>query len=83
MRGNVNKYSKIIVVADDVPVNENKKANKIAVKTSLNELAKSHGTQYEIFHCQSKSDLNLQITDYLGWAIFQKWEDNDGEATKQ
>ncbi len=41
---------------------------------------KSHlpaGVTYDLFHHQSKSDLNLQVADYVSWAVYKKWTDGD------
>lgn len=35
--------------------------------------------RYDIFHHCSASSVNLQIVDYISWAIFRKYE-RDGDA---
>ena len=50
-----------------------------AVKLTLSGLVKD-GLQYNIYHHQSKSNLNLQVVDYLNWSIFRKWERGDARS---
>ncbi len=33
--------------------------------------------KYDIFHHSSASSVNLQIIDYIGWAVHRKYEMND------
>lgn len=32
---------------------------------------------FHVLHHQSKSNRNLQVVDYINWAIFRKWENKD------
>ena len=34
--------------------------------------------RYDIFHHCSASSSNLQVVDYISWAIFRKYEHKDG-----
>ena len=33
--------------------------------------------RYYLYHHQSRSDINLQVADYFGWAVYRKWERDD------
>lgn len=46
------------------------------MKTALKPLI-PEGKRYHLYHHQSRSDINLQIADYFGWAIYRKWENGD------
>jgi hypothetical protein len=41
------------------------------------ELAARTKVPYHIYFHENKSDLNCQIADYCGWAIFRKWDTGD------
>jgi hypothetical protein len=73
---NLSLYSEVIVFTDRIPVHKKRKAVEKAVKTTLaNKLPK--GTQYRVFHHESKSNFDLQIADYCNWAIYRKWDRED------
>ena len=68
-----------IIVTDRLPVQKNKKKQIGALKKGIKEYIKSTGLtiRYDIFHHASASSVNLQIVDYIGWAIFRKYEHHD------
>jgi hypothetical protein len=68
---------KVIVVADQIPVEKKRKEIEKATKLTLAWWSKQSGAPYSVMFHSSKSDLNLQIADYLNWAVFRKWERND------
>lgn len=72
-RVDLQEVRNLIIFTDYMPVNKKKKAMEKAVKLTLAGLVKE-GLQYNIYHHQSKSNLNLQVVDYLNWSIFRKWE---------
>jgi len=69
--------AKVIVVADQIPVERKRKEIEKATKLTLAWWSKQSGAPYSVMFHSSKSDLNLQIADYLNWAVFRKWERND------
>ena len=73
---NLSLYSEVIVFTDRIPVQKKRKAVEKAVKITLaSKLPK--GTQYRIFHHESKSNSDLQIADYCNWAVYRKWDSGD------
>jgi len=71
-----NKFSKIFIITDEIPVKRKKKDVEKAIKSYISWWIKDSTREYKIFHYSSKSDINLQIVDYFNWAIFRKWERN-------
>ncbi len=66
----------VIIITDNLPVQKNKAKQIGALKKGLKEYIKSNGLdiRYDIFHHCSASSANLQIVDYMGWAIYRKYE---------
>jgi hypothetical protein len=71
------RYSRIIIITDTIPIKQDREAVHKAIKTFLSGWSLGQQTSYRIFHHASKSDVNLQIVDYFNWAIFRKWERKD------
>ncbi len=67
-----------IVITDRLPVQKNKKKQVGALKKGIKEYLKKSNlsVRYDIFHHCSASSVNLQIVDYISWAIFRKYEMN-------
>jgi hypothetical protein len=65
-----------IIITDRLPVQKNKSKMVGALKKGMNEYIKRNRLQirYDIFHHASASSANLQIVDYIGWAIYRKYE---------
>ncbi|MBT6047008.1 MAG: DUF3800 domain-containing protein [Candidatus Scalindua sp.] len=78
-RVDLQEIKSLIIFTDNMPLNKKKKAMEKAVKLTLSGLVKE-GLQYNIYHHQSKSNLNLQVVDYLNWSIFRKWERGDARS---
>lgn len=72
-----NHFSKVQVIADQVRLNKPKKDIEKASKLAMAHWSKTNGVPYEILFHSSKSEMNLQITDYINWAVFRKWERGD------
>ncbi len=68
------RFNKIIVVTDTPPTGKHGQAKTKALKTELKSWVKGFNSSYNIYHFASKSDANLQIVDYLNWAVEIKWE---------
>jgi hypothetical protein len=66
----------IVVITDDLPERNKRRAMEKGVKMALKPLVPA-GKRYHLYHHQSRSDINLQIADYFGWAIYRKWENHD------
>ena len=71
--------SNFIIVTDNLPVASNRKKQEKALKLGVSSYIKEHklNLRYDIFHHCSASSANLQIIDYIGWAINRKYEHND------
>lgn len=65
-----------IIITDRLPVQKNKSKQIAALKKGIKEYIKDHNLtiRYDIFHHSSASSVNLQIVDYISWAIFRKYE---------
>jgi hypothetical protein len=70
-------FSRVVVVADNIPVEKKRKEIEGAAKLTLGSWSKKTGIPYSVMFHSAKSDLNLQITDYLNWAVYRKWERKD------
>ncbi len=68
-----------IIITDNLPVLSNKNNQIKALKEGIGEFIKTdkHKIRYDIFHHCSASSVNLQIIDYICWAIFRKYEIQD------
>jgi hypothetical protein len=68
-----------IIITDRLPVQKNKKKQIGALKRGIKEYIRSGDLdiRYDIFHHASASSANLQIVDYISWAIFRKHERGD------
>ncbi|NOR57989.1 MAG: hypothetical protein GQ474_05650 [Sulfurimonas sp.] len=66
---------KFIIITDRLPVNRNVRKQEKALKAGITEYVKANklDLRYDIFHHSSASSANLQIIDYIGWAIFRKY----------
>ena len=65
-----------IIITDRLPVQKNKNKQISALKKGIKTYIKDHRLtiRYDIFHHCSASSVNLQIVDYISWAIFRKYE---------
>jgi hypothetical protein len=74
-----------IVITDRLPVRQNKRKQVGALKKGIKEYLKSKNLKirYDIFHHCSASSANLQIVDYISWAIFRKFEHGDDTYFKK
>lgn len=68
-----------IIITDNLPIKQNKQKQIGALKKGIKEYLKSNNLaiRYDIFHHSSASSANLQIVDYISWAIFRKYERHD------
>jgi len=68
-----------IIITDRLPIQKNKRKQIGALKKGIKRyLTKNCLTiRYDIFHHCSASSVNLQIVDYISWAIFRKYERED------
>jgi len=69
----------VVAITDHIPVQKNRRAFEKALKPYLKRHLPA-GTTYDLFHHQSKADFNLQIADYLCWAIYRKWNSGDARS---
>ena len=70
-----------VIITDRLPIKQNKKTQIKALKEGIKHYLKESGLaiRYEIFHHCSASSVNLQVVDYISWAIFRKRERDDTE----
>ena len=74
-----------IIITDRLPVHKNKNKQIGALKKGIKEYLKNKqlNIRYDIFHHCSASSSNLQIVDYVSWAIFRKFEHKDDSYYKR
>lgn len=77
IEANEENTDEIIVITDTIPVNRRRRAVEKAVQTTLGRML-SPRTRYHLLHHQSRSHYGLQVADYCCWAVFLKWESQDG-----
>ncbi len=74
-----------IIITDRLPVQKNKGKMVGALKKGIKEYIKTNALKirYDIFHHASASSANLQIVDYISWAIFRKYERSEDNYYKR
>jgi hypothetical protein len=72
----LSKYREVIVFTDQLPVKKARRATEKAIKVTLKQML-PEGVRYRLLHHDSKSNMDLQITDYCNWAIYRKWDAQD------
>ncbi len=72
----LSKYREVIVFTDQLPVKKARRATEKAIKVTLAHML-PQGVRYHLLHHDSKSNMDLQITDYCNWAIYRKWDAQD------
>lgn len=65
-----------IIMTDRIPIERKREAVEKAVKQTLAAVLPRE-IHYRILHHQSKSNTDLQITDYCNWAVYRKWDRQD------
>jgi len=77
----LNITKNFIIITDRLPLKQNKKKQVKALKEGIKHYITDNALQirYDIFHHCSASSVNLQVVDYISWAIFRKWERGDSE----
>lgn len=66
-----NNINEVIIVTDSIPEKKLKKDLEKAIKQSCAKRFKEKQITYKLYHFSSKSDINLQIVDYLNWAFYR------------
>lgn len=74
-----------IIITDNLPINKNEKQKIKALKEGVKQYLdnKDLTIRYDIFHHCSASSVNLQIVDYISWAIFRKYEHGEDSSYKK
>lgn len=67
----------IVLILDRIPIEPQRSIIEASIKLAVGQWAKQTKGRYFIYFLQSKSDLNLQVIDYINWAIYRKWEFDD------
>ena len=75
----LNQFTEVIVFTDRLPIQRKRSAVEKAVKLTLTRILPS-GVRYRVLHHDSKSNLDLQIADYINWAIYRKWDRKDARS---
>lgn len=75
----INIANDFIIITDNLPVRRNKNKQIGAIKSGIKHYLeeKKIKVRYDIFHHSSASSVNLQIVDYINWAIHRKYEKGD------
>jgi hypothetical protein len=76
---NLGEHSKIVVITDTIPVKKKRDAVEKAIKTFIAQRLEAK-IPYTVLHHPSKSNFDLQMVDYMNWAIFRKWETQDNRS---
>lgn len=74
---NLSNINKIIIFTDRLPLKKKKNAIEKGIKEILSELLTASKIPYTILHHSSKSNYDLQLTDYCNWAVYRKWDRMD------
>lgn len=69
----------LVVITDSIPVSRRRREAEKSLKAAISAHV-PRPIVHHIFHHQSRADLNLQIVDYMHWAVFRKWESGDPRA---
>jgi len=69
------QYSKLCIFVDGTPVNKNRSLFLKAIKSEIKN--KQPNKEFAVFFPTSSSNVYLQVSDYVNWAIFRKWEEGD------
>lgn len=72
----IDDFNRIIIFTDSIPLKKKAKAVEKGIKLMLSAELKGR-VNYLICHHQSKSNYDLQLTDYCNWAVYRKWESAD------
>ncbi len=75
----LNIDTNFIIITDRLPIAKNRSKQIGALKKGIKGYIRQRGLdiRYDIFHHCSASSANLQIVDYISWAIFRKYEHGD------
>lgn len=65
--------SQVLIVTDTVPVQRRRRAVEKAVKVGVKPFLPP-SVPHRLLHHQSRADLDLQLVDYVNWAVYRKWE---------
>jgi hypothetical protein len=70
-----------IIITDNLPIKKNEKHQVKALKEGVAQYIEDNNLniRYDIFHHCSASSVNLQIVDYISWAIYRKYEHGQDE----
>lgn len=68
--------SLVVVVTDKLPLNKHRASAEKSIRIELSS-ALGLGIPFRLMHHASMSNTELQIADYISWAVFRKWERED------
>lgn len=68
--------AQVMVVTDRLPIGKHKAVAEKSIHAALSQSV-SHGSTFRLAHHASMSNPELQVADYINWAIFRKWERAD------
>lgn len=67
----LDQIAKVIVVTDTLPKDATCKQVEKPLKTFMKRHFQDAGVPYVLLHRKSESDPNLQVADYMSWAVYR------------
>jgi hypothetical protein len=74
------KLSGVVIITDTIPTKKKQGTIQRNLKEHLKVWQAKSGIPYQLYHHLSASDMNLQVADYMSWAIQRKWEKGDDRS---
>ena len=65
----LDEVAKVIIVTDALPMDARRRQVQKPLKALMKRRFQDEGTPYALLHHKSESDPNLQIADYMCWAV--------------
>ena len=65
------EVSEVIVVTDTLPKDATRRQVEKPLKTFMKRYFQDAGVPYVLLHHKSESDPNLQVADYMSWAVYR------------
>jgi hypothetical protein len=72
----------VLLFTDSLPIHKHRESVEKAIKTTCRAILPKN-VRFESFHHHRASNAWIQIADYCSWAIYRKWEHNDGRTYNQ
>jgi hypothetical protein len=72
----------LIVITDRIPVQQKRRAVEKGIRLKMGDVV-SANLSYLLVHHESKSNIGLQVADYVCWAIARKYNRDDDQYYRQ